>query len=244
MHKKDWFVDWFNSPYYHTLYKDRDDLEAKKFISNLINHLNPKDNDLFLDVACGKGRHSVYIASLGYSVDGFDLSENSIDEAKQNETNNLKFYINDIRNPLKKNHYSFAFNLFTSFGYFDSYQDNQKAINAIASSLNLGGTLVLDFMNCNKVINNLTNEETKTVDNIQFNIKRSYNNGHIIKDIKFDDKDKTYHYQENVRAISLTEFKNYFNTANLNIESTFGDYSLNPFDIETSNRLIIIAKKN
>ena len=139
MNKKDWFIDWFNSPYYHTLYKDRDDMEAKKFISNLIDHLNPINKSLFVDVACGKGRHSVYIAGLGYTVDGFDLSKNSINEAKQNESSNLTFYINDIRNPLKKDHYNYAFNLFTSFGYFDNYQDNQQAIIAIADSLTTNG---------------------------------------------------------------------------------------------------------
>ena len=244
MSDNDWFIDWFNSPYYHILYKDRDDLEAKKFISNLIQYLNPLNNDFLLDVACGKGRHSVYMANLGYYVEGFDLSENSIDYAKQSETDSLKFYVNDIRNPLKTNNYHFAFNLFTSFGYFDNYQDNQKAINAIAESLKNKGVLVMDFMNCNKVINNLRFKEVKTVNNINFNIVRSYNNGHIIKDIEFKDKNSTFKYQENVKAISLAEFKNYFSTANLNIESIFGDYELNDFDIENSDRLIIIARKN
>ena len=244
MLQKDWFIDWFNSPYYHILYKDRNETEAKAFISNLINHLSPNKNNYLLDVACGKGRHSVYMASLGYYVDGFDLSENSIKHAQQNENSLLKFYINDIRKPLKLNHYHFAFNLFTSFGYFDDYQDNQKAINAIADSLSDNGVLVLDFMNCNKVINNLTNKEHKTVDGIEFNITRSYNNGHIIKDINFNDKGNSFHFQENVKAISLSEFKNYFNTANLNIESIFGDYELSQFDIDNSDRLIIIARKN
>ena len=244
MSNNDWFIDWFNSPYYHILYKDRDDIEAKKFIFNLINHLRPQKNSLIQDVACGKGRHSVYMASLGFKVDGFDLSENSIEHAKKNETDLLKFFVNDIRIPLNHNYYNFAFNLFTSFGYFDSYQDNQKAINSIAESLTADGVLVLDFMNCNKVINNLTNKEIKIVDDIQFNITRSYSNGHIVKDIEFKDQESTFQYQENVQAISLSEFKNYFNTAKLNIESIFGDYQLNTFDIENSDRLIIIARKN
>ncbi|MDF1673029.1 MAG: class I SAM-dependent methyltransferase [Vicingaceae bacterium] len=244
MSDNDWFIDWFNSPYYHILYKDRDDIEAKKFISNLIKHLNPYTEDFLLDVACGKGRHAVFMASLGYYVEGFDLSENSIAHAKEFESEFLKFYINDIRTPSKINYYQYAFNLFTSFGYFDDYQDNQKAINAIAESLTDNGVLVMDFMNCNKVINNLTQKEVKTVDNVKFNITRSYNNGHIIKDIEFKDKGVNFNYQENVKAISLSEFKNYFNTANLNIESIFGDYELNSFDIESSDRLIIIARKN
>ncbi|NQX98132.1 MAG: hypothetical protein HRT73_09675, partial [Flavobacteriales bacterium] len=40
----EWFEDWFDSPYYHILYKNRDDKEAKDFISNLINYLKPGTN--------------------------------------------------------------------------------------------------------------------------------------------------------------------------------------------------------
>ena len=35
--KTKWFEEWFDSPYYHVLYKDRDEKEAKDFILNLIN---------------------------------------------------------------------------------------------------------------------------------------------------------------------------------------------------------------
>lgn len=243
-HSKDWFVDWFDSPYYHVLYKDRDDVEAKKFINNLNQHLKPKKNSKLVDVACGKGRHSVFMAELGYKVDGFDLSPNNILEAKKSESNNLKFYINDIRVPLKEDYYDYAFNLFTSFGYFDSINENQKAINAIGKSLNLNGLVVLDFMNCSKVINNLTKSEDKVIEGIKFNIKRTYDNGFIIKDIFFNTNGKKYNYQEKVKAISLSEFKDYFINANLNIEAIFGDYNLNEFDIKTSDRLILIATKN
>lgn len=240
---KDWFVDWFDSPYYHILYRNRNDIEAKKFILNLNNYLNPKPQSKLIDVACGKGRHSVFMAELGYDVHGFDLSKNNIIEAKKNQKENLSFFINDIRTPLNLDYYNYAFNLFTSFGYFESLNDNQKAINAISSSLKANGTLVLDFMNSNKVINDLTKSETIFIDNIIFNIKRGYNNGFIIKDIKFTDKGVNYNYQERVKAISLSEFKDYFENAKLKIETIFGNYDLEEFDIHSSDRLIIVAKK-
>jgi len=239
----EWFVDWFDSPYYHILYKNRDDKEAQSFISNLITLLQPNKNNLFIDVACGKGRHAMFLNSLGYNVDGFDLSENSISIAQLKENASLHFFTNDIREPLKTNHYDFAFNLFTSFGYFDDEKDNQKAIDAISESLNSNGILVLDFMNSNKVINNLNKQEIKEVDNIKFNIKRSFTNGHIVKDINFEADNKQHQYQEKVKSISLDVFKNYFLKANLSIDAIFGDYDLNPFDLENSDRLILVARK-
>jgi len=239
----EWFEVWFDSPYYHILYKDRDHKEAETFISNLVTFLQPKKDSLFLDVACGKGRHAMFLNSLGYKVDGFDLSENSIISAKLKETTDLHFFTNDIRRPLKVSHYSFAFNLFTSFGYFDDENDNQKAINAIAESLDKDGTLVLDFMNCNKVIANLNKQETKIIDGIKFNIKRDFINGHIVKDINFEADNMPYHFQEKVKAIFSETFKGYFSKANLTIESILGDYDLNPFDIDHSDRLILVARK-
>jgi len=238
-----WFEEWFDSPFYHILYKNRDDKEAQSFISNLISFLKPTKNSLFVDVACGKGRHAMFLNSLGYTVDGFDLSANSILCAKTKETNSLQFFTNDIREPLKHNYYDFAFNLFTSFGYFDDEKDNQKAINAITQSLNADGILVLDFMNSHKVINNLNKQELKEVDHIKFNIKRSFTNGHIVKDIKFEAEKIQYQYQEKVKSISLEEFKNYFLKANLTIDAIFGDYDLHPFDLENSDRLILVARK-
>jgi SAM-dependent methyltransferase len=238
-----WFEDWFDSPYYHILYKNRDMIEAESFISNLLSYLKPQKTDNILDVACGKGRHAKTINDFGFYVDAFDLSENSIKSAKQFENEQLHFYVNDIRKPLKTNHYNFAFNLFTSFGYFDDDNDNVIAINAITESLQANGTLVLDFMNASKIINDLVEAETKIIEGITFKITKSVVDNFIVKQIDFEDKGNSHSFQERVKAITQTDFIRYFSLANLKIEATFGDYDLNPFNENTSERLIIVAKK-
>ena len=73
--QQSWFKDWFNSPYYHQLYFKRDDKEAEAFIDKLINYLKPPAGSTMLDVACGKGRHSIQLANKGFDVTGIDLSE-------------------------------------------------------------------------------------------------------------------------------------------------------------------------
>ena len=73
-----WFTSWFDTPYYHILYKDRDDKEAQIFMDNIVHYLNLPEEAKILDLACGKGRHSIYLNKLGYNVTGVDLSENSI----------------------------------------------------------------------------------------------------------------------------------------------------------------------
>lgn len=239
----DWFKEWFNSPYYHLLYQDRNAAEAEKFINQLFQYLTPKKGVKILDIACGKGRHALQINKLGYHVDAFDLSENSIKTAQEFENKTLQFYINDIRIPLKLNYYDYCFNLFTSFGYFSKEEDNYKAIQAIADSMNPNGVFIIDFMNVHKVINELVASEQKIIAGVVFNITRSIEEGFIIKTIQLEDKGRFYQYQEKVKVISLANFKNYFKAAGLKLTTIFGDYKLSDFDIASSDRLIMITNK-
>lgn len=39
--RNDWYRAWFDSPFYHKLYFNRDEKEAAQFISRLVNRLQP-----------------------------------------------------------------------------------------------------------------------------------------------------------------------------------------------------------
>lgn len=238
-----WFATWFDSPYYHLLYKNRDEKEAQVFIDNLIEKLQLKKGSKLIDIACGKGRHATYFNKKGMNVVGVDLSPNSIASAKQNENNNLQFSVHDMREVYKENHFDIVTNLFTSFGYFENKDDEQKAINAMAENLKSDGVLIIDFMNIKKIIANLISSEKKTIDSITFNIKRSMQNNHIIKDIEIIDDNETQHFQEKVKAITLADFSAFVSNVGLNIIDIFGNYKLDDFDATISDRLILICKK-
>jgi len=50
-----------------------------------------------LDVGCGEGFHSIYLASKGFDVTGIDISENAIKFAKENAAKqNLKIKFNPL----------------------------------------------------------------------------------------------------------------------------------------------------
>ena len=238
-----WFATWFDSPYYHLLYKNRDEKEAQVFIDNLIEKLQLKKGSKLIDIACGKGRHATYFNKKGMNVVGVDLSPNSIASAKQNENNNLQFSVHDMREVYKENHFDIVTNLFTSFGYFENKDDEKKAINAMAENLKSDGILIIDFMNIKKIIANLISSEKKTIDSITFNIKRSMQNNHIIKDIEIIDDNETQHFQEKVKAITLADFSAFVSNVGLNIIDIFGNYKLDDFDATISDRLILICKK-
>ncbi len=243
MKKKEWFAEWFDSEYYHILYKNRDFTEAEFFIDNLIDFLKPEKDASILDLACGAGRHSVFLHKKGYNVTGVDLAANSIDTAKQYEQENLLFDVHDMREVYHSNAYDYIFSMFTSFGYFNDAEDNVKMLSSVNSSLKESGVFVLDFMNAHKVIKNLVPDEVKEVDGIIFHIKRFVDDGFIKKNIRFTAEGEDYNYTEKVQGIFLEEMKSLFEKANLNMIHTFGDYKLNEFNEQTSDRLIIIASK-
>ncbi len=241
MKNKDWFTDWFNTPYYHILYKDRNDADAQLFMKNITEFLSLKKSTHILDLPCGKGRHSVYLNSLGYKVTGADLAENSIIHAKQFENEKLNFEVHDMRKSFN-NHYDAVFNLFTSFGYFEDDKEDILILQNIKNGLNKDGYFVFDFLNANLVKANLVAKETKIVDDITFNITREITNGFIIKNISFFTDDKQHAYTERVKYLDEEKMKSYFEKVGFTITNTFGDYSLSNFNAETSNRLILVAK--
>ena len=175
------------------------------------------------------------------NVTGLDLSEQNIEEAKLSENETLAFDIHDMREPLTQK-YDAIFNLFTSFGYFSDPADNAKTLKAIKDSLTETGFAVMDFMNVDKVIPNLVPEETKTVDGIDFNMTRRYENGFIIKDISFLADGKQHHYTEHVRALRLEDFEKMMEQEGIYLLDVFGDYKLHKFHKEESDRLIMIFK--
>ena len=238
-HTTQWYTSWFDSPYYHILYKDRDHAEAQQFMDNLTRFLDIPKGGKILDLACGKGRHSIYLNQLGYDVTGVDLSSNSIAHAKQYENDSLRFVVHDMSTPFP-NQFDAVVNLFTSFGYFDKEEDNLNTIKAIRSCLNSTGFGVIDFMNSDYVIRHLVDQDSKTVNGIEFNQKRRFENGYIIKDIQFMIDHMEYQFKERVRAFTLTDFERLFDQSGVQLHSTFGDYNLRPFDLTNSERLIMI----
>ena len=243
-----WFEDWFNTPYYHILYKDRDFVEAESFITNLTNNLQLPQHSKIIDLACGKGRHSVFLNKLGYNVLGVDLSTESISFAQKDfGKEHLQFKIHDMRNELYPDvsleKVNAVFNLFTSFGYFENYEDNFKVFEAVKQQIKSHGIFVLDYLNAEKVVSTMIPYEEKLIDGVLFKITKSVENGFIKKEIDFTDKGETFHFEEFVRLIYFNDFKKIYETEGFELDKAFGNYNLDAFDEKTSDRLILVLRK-
>jgi SAM-dependent methyltransferase len=240
-----WYTDWFNSPYYHKLYFERDEKEAEAFIRQLVKRLQPEEGCRVLDVACGKGRHSQILASSGFDVTGIDLAPSSIAWAKQWENARLHFFIHDMRLPFYSNYFDYAFNFFTSFGYFKTRREHDAAIRTIANSLKPGGSFIIDYLNVHYAEEHLLHNEMKEINGTGYEIHRWDDDTHFYKKITITDPAllKPAEHTEKVAKYSLGDFTDMLGYQGLQVQEVFGDYNLGHFDIKRTPRLIIIAKK-
>lgn len=235
------YKSWFDTPYYHILYKNRDYKEAEMFTKELMEFIKLPLNSKILDLACGEGRHSINLNKMGYDVTGVDLSVKNIKNASKYESENLKFKIHDMRKPFGQK-FDLVVNLFTSFGYFDDFKDNLKTLDSIKSSLKKNGLAVIDFLNIKYLKNNLIHKNTEEIDGIKFHLNRSIKNGFLTKKISFKHELNEYNFEEKVRSLDLIDFKSMFKQSNIEILHIFGDYKLTSFDENNSKRLIFILK--
>ena len=240
-----WYVEWFNSPFYHKLYFERNEEEAKTFIHKLIQHLKPEHGSRMLDAACGRGRHSRALAALGFDVTGVDLAPDSIAWADRLSSEKLHFYIHDLRLPFWINYFDYAFNFFTSFGYFRTRREHEDAIRTISSSVKPGGIFLIDYLNVHYVEEKLVHNETKKIGDTVFNIQRWDDETHFYKKIAITDPSlsQPLSFTEKIAKFLLGDFTDMLSFHSMQVQEVFGDYQLNPYDIRKAPRLIIIARK-
>ena len=243
--KQSWFRDWFDSPYYYQLYFKRNKSEAATFIDKLIEYLKPRKGSLMLDIGCGKGRHSVQLASKDFDVTGIDISEKSIQKAKKKENDHLHFFVHDMRLPFWINYFDYAFNFFTSFGYFKTRREHDNAIRTVAQSLKPGGVFAIDYLNVHFEEDHLVHQSEIRIKNVNYFIKKWFDETHFYKKIIVeDDKLKVpLEFIEKVAKFSLGDFVDILSLQQMQVQGVFGDYKFNKYDIKNSPRMIIIAKK-
>jgi SAM-dependent methyltransferase len=242
--RSEWFASWFDSHHYHKLYAHRDDSEAARFVDQLLGQLRPRPYASVLDLGCGAGRHSRYLAAKGLRVTGMDLAAASIREARTSEQPRLRFLQHDMRLPFGRNAFDYVFNFFTSFGYFQDAAEHMAVVRNMAAALKSGGGLVLDYLNVRLAESVLRPEEVRHIDGVTYRLTRWTDSHHFFKRIVVEEgTGAPLEYIEQVARFGLHDFERMFAAQNLHIEAVHGDYRLSPFDAQTSPRLILVARK-
>lgn len=239
----DWFKTWFASEDYLKVYNHRDSKDAQNLAALIINSTAPAQGDFILDAACGAGRHGIHFASAGFRVIGFDLSKSLLLKANEEAMNlgvKLELIQADIRNICFRENFFLILNLFTSFGYFETDEENFLFVKHSTGFLKGGGFYVLDYFNKHYLEMNLVPESRKIVDNIKVVEKRKIENGRVIKKIELTKGSESKIFYESVRLYDWKFVVDKFSEYGFKIFKMFGGYNGADFNENTSPRLLVI----
>lgn len=241
MNNNEWYKDWFASDFYQTVYKHRDDNDAKLLLTLIIEILKLKKEDYILDAACGAGRHLNILKTLGFNnIYGFDLSLPLLKETKKRGINNI---INaDIRNVFFNIKFDVILNIFTSFGYFEDDLSNFLFFNNAKNFIKNIGYIVFDYFNNNFLSNNLVPFSRNVINNFEIIERRKIENNRVVKLIEINDNFNKYMFKESVKLYAPEFLEQKFNNLGYKVILKFGNYNGEIFDIKKSPRLIMILK--
>ena len=237
--EKPWYVEWFDENYLE-VYRHRNTEDAQKQVQLIIDTLKPSLQSKILDLGCGEGRYTAVLKDRGYRVLGLDLSKTLIKYGKKNDPQ-LNLAVGDMR--YIPGRFNLILSLFTSFGYFEKDEENERVIRSVYQSLDPGGIYWLDFLNAGYVQKNLVPESTSSLPpGIHVLEKRKITGGRIIKDIYFKKNGTEKCYRESVRLFTPQELENMFQENGFRVEHCFGDYNGNRCTPD-SERTILVGKK-
>ena len=242
----EWFESWFESEEYLKVYKHRDEREALQLVESIISITNIKNKSKILDLACGAGRHSIEFAKKGFLLTAVDLSENLLNNAKVNAQNaevDIDFIRADIRDFYIDDKFDLVLNLFTSFGYFESDEENFKVFKSAYDHLNENGFFIIDYFNKKYLEENLIPNSSLRIEDGEIIQKRRIEKGRVIKDIIIKKNGNEKYFKESVKIYSLDEIKSKLELTKFNIKDIYGSFDRSKFDESLSNRIIIIAQK-
>ena len=145
-------MDWFESESFWTQYApimfdDARWAEAPTVARYVKDLAGLTGGSKVLDAGCGLGRISVELAALGLDVTGVDIIQSELDAARDSaeaEGVPLTLINQDLRTFHSPNQFDCAINLYTSFGYCATVEEDMQILRNIAESLRSGGTFILE----------------------------------------------------------------------------------------------------
>ncbi len=236
-----WYKEWFGADYLE-LYAHRDADEAARHIDFVENALGPSRPNRVLDLACGAGRHTSILRERGYPTAGVDLSITLLATPPQ-----VPCAAGDMRAlPYASGSFDWVLNFFTSFGYFERERENFQVLEEMVRVLRPSGRFMIDFLNRERVLADLRRNEVQEKAGRRIEIERWYDErtrriNKRMKLVASGGPSRTY--LESVRAYTEDEVTIGLRWAGLNVDDVFGNFEGEPYDVDRSERLIIVGHK-
>lgn len=217
--------------YYDLFYKDKDYNKEINFITDLIN-----DRKTILDVGCGTGIHMHLLESIGYEVDGIDLSKDMLDIADSRV--NGKVYQGNLLYYKINKKYDVIISMFAVFNHLKSYEELERGIINSYNHLKDNGILIIDLHNGRS-----NGEKETNYNDFKRIMKWQFDKEHFIEhtDIDYIIDNKIYHDMHEFKIYEIDKIKDILNKYNLKYK-LYENYSFNVASDKSKNIEIVIYK--
>ncbi len=241
---------WYDSAFqrdYLRVYAHRDEAAAKDEVDFIMSHTPTKARARILDIACGAGRHLVWLAKQADLALGLDRSSQLLNEAAERlskiSTGALLVRA-DMRQLPFEREFTCVTLLFTSFGYFPTDQENLSVIAQAERVLKSDGIFWMDYMNEPQVRRTLKPFSRQSYGDLVIEQRRRITeDGRVEKQIDIMGKNEQRCVKESVKLYSRAQVEEMFAKCALSIEGLWGDFQGQPHTSD-SPRLIIMGRKN
>ncbi len=227
-----------------------DTAQTEAEVEFLFNVLDFQSNAKVLDLCCGYARHATLMSERStLHVTGMDLSADYLQIAKQGHAgSNLHFVRGDMRRVPFHDSFDVVINLFTSFGFFETDEENETVLKQIHRALKPGGQFLLDYENKFHFVQNdvLQKERCWWRDDSGslYLIENSYDANterERLRVLKFENETIT-ESGYNIRLYSLPELKRMLERTGFQLVQVWGDFNAEPYSVQ-SRRLITLSRK-
>ncbi len=248
--KKEWFENedfWKN--YGPIMFDSAHWAEAPGVAAAIQKIAGLKKGARILDAGCGPGRISVELALLGLDVTGVDIIQAELDAAAETATDegvDISLVNADLRTYTTDKKFDAAINVYTSFGYCDTMEEDVQILKHICDAIKDGGWFIMEMTSREIAVQYFTPGEWferagKTV-LTEFTVEGAWE-GLRSRWILIDNKTGGRIEHEFVqRLYSAIELKRLLLGIGFKSAEVYGDFEFAPYN-ESAKTMVIVARK-
>lgn len=222
--------------------------EAPGIASSIYDIANLSKKSTVLDAGCGLGRISVELATLGINVTGVDLIKCELDAAREsarNEGVQMELIQADLRTFSSDKKFDCAINIFTSFGYCDTIEEDKLIFQNIAACIKDRGFFIIEGTSREIAVQYFTEgewfERAGMTVLTKFEVVGAWE-GLRSKWTLLDSDGKRTEHEYVQRLYSAVELKKILQEIGFVSVEIYGDFNLSPYD-QNAQTMVIVAQK-
>jgi SAM-dependent methyltransferase len=250
MSERPWYETFFGADYFRIYEPMLTRERTEREVEGIVALLNLPPGSRILDLCCGHGRIAIPLAERGYAVTGQDLSEIFLERARRDAEArgvSIPWVRSDMREIPFTEEFDAVINIFTSFGYLESEEEELKVLRQVRQALKPGGRFLIEIVHRESVLRRYRpyiiarhDDGLIVLNESEFDLLTSRD--HVLVTLIEPDGRRTEH-PRSVRLYSLTDLARLLTAAGLTLEVYYGGLDGKELTLDT-NRLVVVSRKD